>query len=152
MLSIIEKFKDINYDQILSVYAEQVCDFAAEKAFLEDMDLFFRIPNVFCFLWTVQSRYVTCVRVEPYMDGCLMTCLETAPESRRRGYARSLIQSAAEYLQHNGFSAIYVHIAKNNSASLQLHHKAGFSVVADYGRLVDGTISQKYFTLAKRLS
>lgn len=153
MLKIVRNFRDLDYTQLLAVYDEQLAQkpsFEAQSDFYEDISLFLAQECNICCVWVSQGRYTACVRVEPYCDGCLMTCLETAPQSRRQGFAYSLITSVTERLADQGVPSVYAHILKNNFPSLQLHRKAGFSVQAEYGRLVDGTVSGRYFTMVKK--
>ena len=79
--------------------------------------------------------------------GILMTCLESAPERRRKGIAQALLRSVFELLRQQGCRFVYVHINKKNRPSLALHNKLGFRVIADSARLADGTVSQDFFTM-----
>ena len=147
MLKIVEDFRDLDYPRLLCVYA----DHSYDVAFYDDLSLFLRERGNLCGVWVCDTRYTACVRAEPYHDGCLLTCLETAPDCRRRGFAYSLITALLQYLEELGYRRAYVHVAKRNHASVRLHQKAGFCVISDFARLIDGTVSQNYFTLVKEL-
>lgn len=147
MLKIVEEFRDLDYPQLLCVYADHSCD----AAFYDDLLLFLRERGNLCGVWVCDMRYTACVRAEPYKDGCLLTCLETAPDCRRCGFAYSLITALLRYLAQQGYRRAYVHVAKKNQASIRLHQKAGFCVISDSACLIDGTVSQNYFTLVKEL-
>lgn len=147
MLKIVEDFRDLDYPQLLCVYAEHSYD----AAFYDDLSWFLRERGNLCGIWISDTRYTACVRAEPYQDGCLLTCLETAPDCRRRGFAYSLITALLQYLEGLGYRRVYVHVAKRNHASVRLHQKAGFCVMSDSARLIDGTVSQNYFTLVNKL-
>lgn len=154
MLKIVKSLRDLDYPQLLTVYREQLKKSAVrgvEVAFYEDLSLFLSKRDNVCCLWAPQGRYAACVRVEPYRDGFLMTCLETAPDCRRQGIAYALVNAVLQDLSQQSGKCAYVHIAKNNRSSIGLHKKVGFRVVSDSARLVDGTVSQKYFTLKKDL-
>lgn len=154
MLKILKSLRDLDYPQLLSVYREQLGKSAvreAEVAFYEDLSLFFANKSNMCCLWAPQGRYTACVRVEPHSDGVLMTCLETAPECRRRGFAYALVNAVLQECSQEGCRCAYVHIVKNNHPSIHLHRKVGFRVVSDSARLVDGTVSQNYITMQMNL-
>lgn len=150
MLKIVESLRNLDYQQLLTVYQEQLAMSAArggERSFYEDLSLFLSEGGHFCCLWVPQGRYTACVRVEPYRDGFLLTCLETAPLCRRQGFAFDLLTSVLRHLSRQGCKCVYVHVKKRNIPSVSLHKKAGFYIIADYAHLVDGTVSQNYVTL-----
>ena len=150
MLKIANTIRQLDYTQLLQVYSEQLqgCGvYGSESEFYEDLTSFLFDPDRFCCLWVCDGRYAACVRVEPYRNGILMTCLETAPERRRKGIAQALLSSVFELLRQQGCRFVYVHINKKNRPSLALHNKLGFRVIADSARLADGTVSQKFFTM-----
>lgn len=89
------------------------------------------------------GNYVCAMRFEPYMDGILISCLQTKPDCRRRGYAQNLIGA----LQAEFSKPIYSHVAKNNHPSLCLHRKMGFDVISDTARLLDGTVTSRYLSM-----
>lgn len=150
MLKIVKSLRDLDYPQLLAVYREQLEKSAVrgrEAAFYEDLSLFLAKRDNVCCLWAPQGRYAACVRVERYRDGFLMTCLETAPECRRQGFAYALVKTILRNFSQHGDKRVYVHVAKNNHPSINLHSKVGFRTVSDSARLVDGTVSQNYMTM-----
>lgn len=153
MLKVIDRFYNLDINQLFDVYAEQISVkcfndlHRAQQSIIDDWLLFFRDKGNCCCVWAPDSRYVTVLRLEPYVDGMLITCLETAPQHRSRGYAEALLVSVKEHLRKCCCHKIYAHIHKANNASLSVHKKAGFAVISDFAHLVDGTVSCRYYTL-----
>ena len=100
------------------------------------------------FLWEDCGVFTTCVQAEQIEKGILIHSLETAPEFRQKGFAKSLLSEA---LTHLGDYPVYVHIRKNNHISLTLHQELGFQICNDFARLLDGTVSQNYYTLVYKI-
>ncbi len=154
MLKIAKTMGELDYCQLLSVYDEQLKtgnSYSTESDFYIDLVQFLSDKDQICCLWASEGRYTACVRVEPYRDGALMTCLETAPSCRRQGMGLALVTSVLQLLSRNGCQCAYVHIAKGNMSSIALHKKAGFFVISDTARLVDGTVSQNFLTMKVNL-
>ena len=154
MLRILHNFHNLDFSQFTNVYHETIelaavrdGRTAAEQAFYEDLSLFLTNRDAVCCVWECGGKYTSCVRYEPYMDGTLLTCLETSPQNRRKGYARSLVKALLDLAIEQKQLPVYVHIHKNNKASIALHKGLGFRKIADYAHLVDGTVSTSYFTL-----
>lgn len=154
MLKILHNISQLNYSQLLCVYDETVKSrsaaigvLAAEQEFYDDLLLFFSADKAVLCVWELEEKYTSCVRAEPYLDGFLLTCLETTPGARRRGYASSLLLALLERIKVTDGSPVYVHVHKENRASDALHRKLGFRVIADSARLIDGTVSTLYFTM-----
>ena len=144
MLKIVSSIAELNIDQYLAVYRQSNQDFKADEQMLTYLrEDFFSIKGAVCALWVVNGRYVTALRLEPHKNGYLITALETAPQDRRKGYAKSLLQA----VMRKYCLPIYSHVAKNNKPSLHLHLVCGFQVYADCATLLDGTVSQNYSTL-----
>ena len=154
MLKILHNIGQMNFSHMLHVYGEAVertagtaGTLAAEQALYDDLQLFFSSHKAICCVWEIAGLYVSCVRAEPYRDGVLLTCLETAPEARRRGYASSLLMALLKHIKVTDGSPVYVHVHKENCPSVALHKKLGFRVIADSARLVDGTVSTSFMTM-----
>ena len=151
MLSLITAMKDLPLEQLLSIYQDSLSDknqqHVAQWDFLEYLrEDFFPSGGIYA-LWKEDNTYTSAVRILPWKDGVLLAGLETAPELRRRGCARSLVQAVCANLLEAGSSPIYAHIAKRNHPSRMLHQSCGFSVISDTGTLLDGTVSSKYITV-----
>ena len=161
MLKIIKTMGELNTHQLMAVYAESIrenCERFSmemqqgENAFLDYLsEDFFRQKGAFYAAWSVEDVYQCALRLEPYADGLLLEALETAPHARRQGYATALMQAVLEHLQTKNQKAVYSHVNKRNKASLNLHKKCGFAVIADSAKLLDGTVTQNYCTLCYRL-
>ncbi len=94
-------------------------------------------------MWTADGAYVSVLRLEPYVDGYLLTGLETAPAARGKGYATMLMRAMLDIFPER----IYSHVQMKNTASLALHQNVGFKILYDYAHLLDGTVSRNYYTL-----
>jgi ribosomal protein S18 acetylase RimI-like enzyme len=112
-------------------------------AFLSE---FFRLPQTFLALWVSEGVYKAALRVEPYADGVLIEGVETAPDSRGKGFGTLVLKNTLNYLVANGADKVYSHIAKDNLASINLHEACGFRKLTDYAIFVDGSVDQRSFT------
>lgn len=154
MLKILYNIQNLAFEPIRYIYsetieriAEQDGITAAECAVYDDISLFLSEKDTVCFLWESDGHCVSCVRCERYADGLLLTCLETAPQDRRKGYATMLIAEILTRLSKQDALPVYVHIHNKNRASFSLHKRLGFHIVSDFAKLVDGTISRSYCTM-----
>lgn len=145
MLVKYENFLDASIESLLCVYSGSIGDLSwrAEQAFLEDLQLFYSCKNVFIACWFDCGTAVCAMRVEPYQDGYLISCLETAPDKRRMGYAGALLASVMDRQP----AVYYSHVDKNNDASLRLHHKLCFKKMLDYAVHVDGSVYANSYTM-----
>lgn len=162
MLVDIKRFSDIDTTALIAVYSQTIHQNAykfhrnhadhersilAEEQFIDDLRDFFQLPNAKVFLWQIDDRCVSALRSEPYLNGVLITHLETAPDMRGRGYAKKLLASVIQYLQKLGVRKIYSHVGKQNAPSIAVHRSNGFYVQKDCATLLDGTVSQNFYTL-----
>lgn len=158
MLKIIRSTGELNMNQLLTVYAESIVKAGmvlhpnlseweqlriCEDEFREDVFSFMRMDNTCIAVWLEGEMYVAALRLEPYADGALLTCLETAPHFRGVGKATALVSAVLE----NCDGVLYSHVHKNNGKSLALHMRTGFKIISDNGKLLDGTVSNRYYTL-----
>ncbi len=142
----------MNTTELLDVYHQSientmerysVSRFHAESEFVSYLsDCFFKEKTSFCALLIKDGHYVCGLRMERFHDGWLLSALETAPDQRRKGYAFELVRMILEH-----YHPVYSHVDKDNKASLAVHRKCGFMQLYDYGRLLDGTVSNRYCTL-----
>ena len=144
MLKLISSMDKLNTEQYLAVYGQSKQDSRAEEQMLSYLrEDFFSIRGAVCALWIADGRYVSALRLEPYKDGYLITAVETAPQERRKGYAKSLLQAV---INHFG-GPVYSHIEKSNKPSINLHLTCGFAVCSDSAVLLDGTVTSRYCTV-----
>lgn len=160
MLIIAEHLRDLSFGMLMEVYREGNLengkDFwpkesperqlaLAEQDFYDYLSqTFFRVPEAYYALWAVDGCYVSALRMEPYRDGVLLTGLETAPEQRRRGYAKALIRAVLAARNHG---KVYSHVSKRNQASLGTHAACGFQKILDHAVYADGSILTSSVTL-----
>ena len=107
---------------------------------------FFRVPGALCFLWMVEGRCVSMLRLEPWRDGFLLTGLETLPGERRRGYAAALLTAVQAHLMDMNIQRLYSHIDYRNVRSIRVHEMSGFRRISDTAHLLDGTITARMGT------
>ncbi len=160
MLIIARSLKELRFSDLMEVYREGNLENArqfwpgvpenqqillAEQNFYQYLkEGFFPQPGAVYCVWQVQDRYVSALRLEPYEDGLLLEALETAPEHRRRGYAKALIQSVLAWAPKG---KIYSHVSRRNAASLATHTACGFEKVLEHAKYIDGSVTQNSVTL-----
>ena len=155
MLLIMKRLEELDFSALMDIYVEGNLEKAEEygdggllRAERELYDYlredFFRQQGAFYAVWTEQGSYVSALRLEPYKDGWLLEALETAPEDRRKGYAKRLM---AEVLEHMGQAVVYSHVSKRNEASLRTHYACGFQKYLDHVVYLDGSVTNRGVTL-----
>ena len=160
MLKIIDNMRQLNFSDLMLVYEESnltsggdrypgMSEFdrlrEAEQDFYQYLrSLFFKQQNARYAMWEENQHYVSAVRLEPYQDGLLLCALETAPDFRRKGYARKMLHALQEHLLGE---KLYSHVTKINTASLELHKSCGFHTIKDYAAFIDGSISHDSVTM-----
>lgn len=162
MLQIFYEARELDFEKLCAVYRESILQEANETYNKEECaaalhraetdfeayirEVFFQLTGAFYAVWTEDGQYLAALRMEPYRDGYLLTSLETAPDHRRRGYAEKLVLEVAAFIG----KTVYAHVHKKNTASLAFHHKCGFQQIFDYAVFLDGTVSQRAWTLCLR--
>lgn len=160
MLILAQSIRDLSFSKLMGVYIEGNLENAeefdpdltegqkliqAEQDFYQYLnEVFFRTSDAVYAIWEEQGSYVSALRLEPYRDGLLLEALETAPPSRRQGYAEKLIRAVQEQFPNQ---RIYSHVSKKNAASLQVHEKCGFRRISEYAAYIDGSVNQRACTL-----
>ena len=145
MLKLIYSMSELDTEQLLAIYIEQNWK---EKYILSYLrEVFFQQSGAFYAVWTEDCKYKSAVRFGPYRDGLLLHSLETAPDERRKGYAKRLLTESLRYLNTTECRVVYSHIDKRNKASLALHKRCGFQIVSDSATYLDGTVTQNACTL-----
>ena len=146
MLIAYRRYFELEPERLYGIYAQSIQNvYGSNFAFMEDISLFFDEPEAVLFVWEAQEGAVAALRTEPYRDGYLISCLETAPVCRRKGYAENLM--TALFAAQPG--VYYAHVDKRNKASLAIHKKLGFSVICDHAVHVDGSVFSNSYTLRK---
>lgn len=155
MLLIAKRLEELDFSALMDVYIEGNQEKAdeygdggllrAEREFYDYLrEDFFRQQGAFYAVWTEQGSYVSALRLEPYKDGWLLEALETAPDYRKKGYAKALMIAVLEYMDQ---SIIYSHVSKRNEASLRTHYACGFQKHLDHVVYLDGSVTNRGVTL-----
>ena len=160
MLILARSLRDFSFSKLMDVYIEGNMENAeefwpelddgqkllrAEQEFYQYLtEVFFRTPEAVYAIWEESGNYISALRLEPYRDGLLLEALETAPPSRRQGYAEKLIRAVQEQFPNQ---RIYSHVSKKNAASLRAHGKCGFRRISEYAAYIDGSVNQRACTL-----
>ena len=155
MLLIAKRLEELDFSALMDIYSEGNLEKAeeygdggllrAEREFYDYLrEDFFRQLEAFYAVWTERGSYVSALRLEPYKDGWLLEALETAPDYRKKGYAKALMIAVLEYMDQN---IIYSHVLKRNEASLRTHYACGFRKYLDHVVYLDGSVSHRAVTL-----
>ena len=103
MLKIFSNLSDLNFSNLMEVYHQsnketalqqypfldlQEAVLSIQQDIYQDLREFYRMANAFYAVWCVDGQYVSAVRVEPYHDGVLITCLETAVSFSKNGICK----------------------------------------------------------------
>ena len=153
MLVLLRKYPEIRETELMMVYAESNRENAevfhpglealeaiglVEQDFLSYLRRdFFREKGAFCAVWEEFGCYCSALRMQHYLDGWLLSALETAPNLRRRGFGQMLVQAVQETLAPG--EKLYSHVSRRNKASQGLHKNCGFSVFRDVAVYLDGS-------------
>ena len=123
MLVIVSAMKQLNFRQLMDVYEELNLEQGrllyphespAQWALLAEQDFhqylnecFFRTPGAVYALWQENEKYVSALRLEPYLDGLLIEALETLPAVRGMGYAGMLLHAVMVHYGELKLYALY---------------------------------------------
>ena len=115
---------------------------------------FFEEPgNRYCVL-TDGENWASAIRLSPVPGrerAWYAEALETAPDLRRRGYARKLMELLCFTLSQGGPFELTDSVGKRNTASLAFHENLGFTVWQDPScSPLDGEINDRAFGLRYR--
>lgn len=155
MLIIVKAMKELDFPALMQIYTEgneeKAAEYGdggllhAEQSFYDYLhDVFFQTPEAFYCIWQENGKSVSALRLEPYQDGWLLEALETAPQHRKKGYAKALMKAALDSIVG---MPVYSHVSKHNRASLRTHFACGFEKHLDYAVFVDGSVSHRAWTL-----
>ena len=155
MLQIAKRLEELDFSALMDIYCEGNLEKAeeygdggllrAEREFYDYLrEDFFRQKDAFYALWKVQGQYVSAMRLEPHGDGWLLEALETAPDHRRKGYAKELMHAVLDEMGH---VIVYSHVSRRNEASLRTHYACGFQKHVDHVVYLDGSVTNRAITL-----
>ena len=163
MLKIVNRMNQLKFSELMHVYSEGNRENGAERypnlsvdAQIREAefdfynylnDVFFRTEGTFYAILEENCRYISALRMEPYMDGWLLCALETLPDERNRGYASNLIRSLLDYLRTFHRKKVYSHVSKDNYASIATHMKCGFQIEKDHAVYLDGSVLHSCYTM-----
>jgi GNAT superfamily N-acetyltransferase len=164
MLKTYVRLGEIDFTKLMDVYYEGNRENAQDRYHNDDMNLgilkaeqdfyqylrevFFREEGAVYAVWEEKGMYISALRLEPYADGLLLAALETHPEYRRKGYAKKLIEAVLLKLKDKGIIAVYSHINKRNTGSLQTHISCGFQRISEQATYIDGSVTSSSCTMA----
>ena len=160
MLKLVTSFKDLDIRQLVRVYEETLNALGADEGFRQlqtEQDFYDYLKEFFhtyggkYALWVIDGRYCSALRLEVYRDGFLISGLETALDSRHRGYATSLVRSLIHHLSDTDCRKLYSHVDKGNAASLAVHEACGFERILEYAVYLDGSVYQSSCTFCLAL-
>ena len=155
MLQIAKRLEELDFSALMDIYCEGNLEKAeeygdggllrAEREFYDYLrEDFFRQKDAFYAIWKVQGQYVSAMRLEPHGDGWLLEALETAPDHRRKGYAKELMHAVLDEMGH---VIVYSHVSRRNEASLRTHYACGFQKHLDYVVYLDCSVTNRAITL-----
>ena len=163
MMRVIRSMAELPFGNLMEIYAqsnfehgrqwanepeERRIALAEQEFYIYLRQCFFALPDSRYYLWEEQGRAVSAVRSESYGNDVLLTALETAPDCRGKGYATALLKAVLRYLENGN---VYVHIRRNNLASVAVHTRCGFVKVKTGARLLDGSYAADYDTYLLKL-
>jgi ribosomal-protein-alanine N-acetyltransferase len=90
------------------------------RAFLRSSDVVGLIAE------TPPAAFGLCRRI---VDEAEILTLAVAPEHRRRGLGRALVERMADWARLSGAGALFLEVARDNDAGLALYRAAGFAEV-----------------------
>lgn len=161
MLILIKDMKQLKFSALMDIYTESNYRKAAaehpdlsvnEALFLVESDFyhylkydFFPVSESYYAIWEEKGKWVSSLRMEPYMDGMLLAGLETHPGQRAKGFAGLLIKHTLEQLPPD--IKVYSHVDKDNLASLKAHSRCGFVNFLPYAAYIDGHVDDRSVTM-----
>ena len=161
MLEIISSLNMLPFGELMSVYEESNREngaerypnlpanlqlLEAEQDFYAYLKCFYRQEDSFYAQWRQDGILVAALRIEPYRDGWLLAALETRPDKRNLGYARSIIRELLSYMERTQRLPIYSHIGRGNLPSQKVHILCGFAEILPYSVYADGRVNDRCTT------
>ena len=134
MLTVAKSMGQLRFSQLAEVYETETLE--AEQALYDFLRHDFFLNGICC-LWEEKGRYVAVLRLQPWKDGWLLDGLQTHRDHRRKGYAKALVLAS---LENVNTQKVYVHIQRQNAASIALHTACGFYKILPYATYSDGSV------------
>ncbi len=141
MLKLCSRLRELPLEALLEIYTltprqrQDTLDYLRRD--------FFRTPGAMVALWEGEGQCLSALRLEPYRDGLLICALGTHSACRNRGHATALLRAVRQSVP----GSLYAHVAKDNIPSLAAHKNAGFQIIQDTARYLDGSVDGKSYTL-----
>ena len=151
MLIIITEYKDLDAQKLMAIYSESnyentdyfypdetdkdVAVRKVERGFLDFLkNDFFGQAGASYWILEEEGVWVSALRLSRIQtDLYYLEALETRPDQRRKGYASLLLSGVVGSLKKAGPFRICDCVSKKNAASLKIHEKCGFRIVAEEG-------------------
>lgn len=146
MLRVARSVREIDVPALMAVYSVENANYRIEQQFYLDLLSFFEADEARYALWEVDGVYCAALRLEPFEDGFLIAGLQTHPSMRNRGLASLLLSAVVNESEKR----LYSHVERKNKASMRVHRKCGFSVLLDYARYLDGSVSGNAVTMCTK--
>lgn len=163
MLIIVNGMKQLNFRQLMDVYEQSNLEqgrmlfphapasqwpLLAEQDFYQYLrECFFATSGAVYAIWQENGRYVSALRLEPYMDGLLIEALETLPSVRNMGYAGMLLTAVCDRMRE---TKLYAHVDKANISSIHVHERCGFHRILEHAVYADGSVLSGSCTYCSR--
>lgn len=160
MLKWIEDINQLSFYNLMQIYTETNLKdvefnypylhgnealFCVESSFYHFLnDVFFKTKGAKYAIWIQNNKWVSALRLEPFVDGMLISGLETHPDHRNCGYAKYLLNGVIS--QMNSGLKVYAHIDPNNLASIAVHTRCGFNKISSCSHMLNGNIDMNMDT------
>ena len=126
-----------------------------EERFFDHLrTVFFSTPGNRYYVLEDDGRWASAIRLYPVPErpgACYAEALETAPDLRRRGYGRKLMELLFFSLAQDGPFELTDSVHKQNEASLAFHRSVGFEVFQENAvSALTGNVNPRSFGLRYR--
>ena len=105
-------------------------------------------PGAFALAVTDTDGVAGLILCRTIADEAEILTLATAPDRRRRGVARALLEAATQLALGRGATALFLEVAADNAAAIALYEGAGYSQVGVRARYyvgADGAVDALVF-------
>lgn len=156
---LMEVYRESNTDNISYFFPEETDRErgrrAVEARFCDYLRTsFFAAPGNRYYVLSDDGRWASAIRLLPVPDrpgAWYAEALETAPDLRRRGYGRKMLELVFAALAREGPFEVTDTVSKQNAASLAFHRSLGFEVFQDPAvSALNGSVNPRSFGLRYR--